>query len=613
METTPPRRKRSSRTRERVEARRRRQDGPPSARRTATIRRDEISRAAGSRVTGLSREASDRMRSMVGRVGDHAALREAWATAGRQAGVVWRQARLWLNDARWYLANNPRLYWGAFGLIAALIVLHFAGFALRGRIFPSVSAAGVGLGGLSTEVAADRLTAAWRDEVQIEVRAEGQPVARITPAQLGLDLDADATARAAREVSFGALPFGREVEPVVALDYTIAQDFLLDLSAQVDVRPFNAGYAWENGEVIGVPGRSGRLLDVSGTLAVLDQDATRVVTNGALDLLIAPLEPEVVDPEPMLVSARAYASGDFLLTGYDPYLNQHLTWPITPDVLISWLQALPTGFTLREDTFMPYLDALNASLTEGGNELRYFSPTETIDAVRAAINGQQSSAELRIRYRQTLYEVVSGDRAYGIARRFGLPYYLLEQANGGKDLNTLRVGDELIIPSPDEVLSLPIVDHKRIVVDLDRQVLVAFENGQVVFQWSISSGVTNAPTSPGVYQILSHEETATGSSVTLCNEAGVECGVWTMNWFMGIYEVVPGLVNGFHGGVLLPNGTYLGGGSVGVPFTFGCIMSTDADAERLYNWADDGTVVEIISSEYAARSELARLVEAGAL
>jgi hypothetical protein len=125
--------------------------------------------------------------------------------------------------------------------------------------------------------------------------------------------------------------------------------------------------------------------------------------------------------------------------------------------------------------------------------------------------------------------------------------------------------------------------------------------------------VTNAPTSPGVYQILSHEETATGSSVTLCNEAGVECGVWTMNWFMGIYEVVPGLVNGFHGGVLLPNGTYLGGGSVGVPFTFGCIMSTDADAERLYNWADDGTVVEIISSEYAARSELARLVEAGAL
>jgi len=75
---------------------------------------------------------------------------------------------------------------------------------------------------------------------------------------------------------------------------------------------------------------------------------------------------------------------------------------------------------------------------------------------------------------------------------------------------------------------------------------------------------------------------------------------------MGIYEVVPGLVNGFHGAVLLPNGTYLGGNNVGVPYTLGCVMSRDDQARQLYEWADHGTIVEIISRDYPPQSELAR-------
>jgi hypothetical protein len=80
-----------------------------------------------------------------------------------------------------------------------------------------------------------------------------------------------------------------------------------------------------------------------------------------------------------------------------------------------------------------------------------------------------------------------------------------------------------------------------------------------------------------------------------------------MYWFMGVYEVVPGLMNGFHGAVLLPNGAYLGGGNVGAPYTFGCIMSQNDNAKLLYDWADLGTVVEIISSEYAPQSALGQL------
>ncbi|MGV2437489.1 MAG UNVERIFIED_CONTAM: L,D-transpeptidase [Anaerolineae bacterium] len=39
--------------------------------------------------------------------------------------------------------------------------------------------------------------------------------------------------------------------------------------------------------------------------------------------------------------------------------------------------------------------------------------------------------------------------------------------------------------------------NKRIVVDLDEQWLAAYESGQPVFSWSVSTGIENAPTLPG--------------------------------------------------------------------------------------------------------------------
>ncbi|MBZ0275519.1 MAG: L,D-transpeptidase, partial [Anaerolineae bacterium] len=145
--------------------------------------------------------------------------------------------------------------------------------------------------------------------------------------------------------------------------------------------------------------------------------------------------------------------------------------------------------------------------------------------------------------------------------------------------------------------------------DLRTQTLKAFDNGQLVYTWLISSGISDAPTSPGIYQILNHVDVSYGSSYTLCGSQG--CSQWEMEWFMGMYEVSPGLMNGFHGAVILPNGTYLGGGNVGSPYTFGCVMSNAQDGKTLYEWATDGTVVEIISDEFAPESALAQAAFGG--
>lgn len=516
---------------------------------------------------------------------------------------------LLLRDAWWYIRHNPYILRGAVLVVVMVAVLFLASYFLSGKIYPGISTLGVSLSGKSVDAATDALQRAWDEDVQISLMIGRERVHQVRPSTLGLSLDARATARAARGAGLSGIPFGKEVPPQVTLDYLVAQNYLLDLSVQVDIQPQNASYEWRAGEVTGVRGSEGRMLDVTLTLERLLRDTAGIVQSGRLDLLMNPLQADVTDPAPYLEQVRQLASRTLQLNGYDPFTNQQFTWQISPEIFVTWLEAGRISLMLRESTFLPYVDALNASLNETGTDVRYLAPDETMQHVNDAISSQDDTVTLRVRYRPTVYTVQRGDTGFAISRRTGIPFYLIREANSGINLDMLFPGDQLNIPTRDVTMPHDPVPHKRIVVNLNRQYLTAYENGQVVFEWPISSGVRDAPTSPGIYQILNHDPVAYGSSNTLCNAAGVQCGVWEMNWFMGIYEVQPGLVNGFHGGVLLPNGNYLGGGQVGVPYTFGCVMSRDEEARLLYEWAEVGTVVEIISTEFLPMSDLGQLIQ----
>ena len=266
--------------------------------------------------------------------------------------------------------------------------------------------------------------------------------------------------------------------------------------------------------------------------------------------------------------------------------------------------------TVRDQTYAPFLDAQDRSLNADGGGLRYLDPLETKDTIDKAISQQSNNVLLRVRYRPTTYEIERGDTGFRISRKSGIPFFEIQAANPNRDWNVLSVGETIQLPSRDVTVKLNPIPNKRIVVNLNTQTLVAFENGQMKFSWLISSGLDDYPTSPGVYQILNHDDLASGSSFELCNTSA-SCGQWQMYWFMGIYEVTPGLMNGLHGAVLLPNGAYLGGGNVGSPYTYGCVMSRDDEGKLLYDWADDGTIVEIVSNEFAPTSELGQMVWAG--
>jgi LysM repeat protein len=522
-------------------------------------------------------------------------------------GGFGERASLLLRDFWWQFTHTPYALYVVGGVTVFALAFFILSHVLGGRIFPNVWVMGTDLGGLTVDEATAKLDNLWRRTLRLTL-VDGDRTWQVTPGELGLSFDARATAEAARGVGMAGIPLGYSVTPRVGVnDELRAQTYLLDLAQQANIPAANPGYRWVGDELMPVMAREGRMIDVAATLGALMDAPAQVAERQRLPLVMLPVRPDTQDAESSLELARALTSQQFQMSGYDPFTNETITWSTDRDTFTSWVEAEAGGLALREEAFRPFLDAQAATLNPDPSGLRYIEPTDAINRVRAAIRSGVPQISLRIRYRATTYEVVRGDTGFRISRKTGIPFYLIQQANPNLNWETtiLSPGDIINLPTRDLTIPEEPVPNKRIVVNLNTQQMIAYENGQPVFQWAISSGISTAPTSPGIYQILSHQEQASGSSFTLCGERG--CGQWQMYWFMGVYEVVPGLMNGFHGAVLLPNGTYLGGGNVGSPYTFGCIMSENSQAEALYRWADRGTIVEIVSSEFAPVSALGQL------
>ena len=189
---------------------------------------------------------------------------------------------------------------------------------------------------------------------------------------------------------------------------------------------------------------------------------------------------------------------------------------------------------------------------------------------------------LLLRHKATEYTVQSGDNLVRIGFEVGMPYWKIQEANPGTSIYGVYAGQTLTIPSKNEMLPLPVVVGKRIVISITEQHMWVYENWELKSEHVISTGMSNSPTLPGIFQIQTHEINAYASNWDL----------WMPN-FMGIYEAVPGFMNGIHGLPLLSNGVRLWGNVLGRKASYGCIILDLQAGEDLYNWAENGVVVEI--------------------
>ena len=474
---------------------------------------------------------------------------------------------------------------GIFFLVSVSMVAAAFGVAIvyaSGRILPGVSVAGIALGTLTLEDASAELQNRW---AQITVR-DGNRLWQVTPTQLGLTLDAEATALAAQRYGradgsgisafFGLDP----VAPVLTVDPAAAEAGLKVLAATVEQPAQNATIRMNGSEPVAVAAVEGRVLDLQATLSKIVNAPADALSSGALELVMVTTQPTVTDASPLLEKARTLLSSPLTVNAFDPVTNQNAAWTLGPEQWGQWLttENAPSGlvFSVETNALTNYLNGQNGTLGEG----RHIDTGKAVEAVSKAVSAYQTSAWAQVYHSPTKYVVQPGDTIGTVAWKKGVQMWRIIKANGGQDM--LSAGQTITIPSLDDLLPLPVVQNKRIVVSISKQRMWVYENGQVKWDWAASTGIPDSPTAPGVYQIQSHERNAYAGNWNL----------W-MPYFMGIYEAVPGFMNGIHGFPTRNGQGILWEANLGSPVTYGCILISSKNADALFNWAEEGVVIEI--------------------
>src|SRR5579859_477650 len=507
------------------------------------------------------------------------------------APVVWQPApavgvRPRKSARPWYRSTPLIVVGGAVLLGMATLLAVFAGGIViygSGRILPGVSVAGVALGGLDADSARAQLQSAWK---QITIR-DGSRTWAVEPSRLGLTFDAAMSARAAMQAgrSSGAwlsALFAEPVAPVVTFDPVAARQGLSALADSVSLSAQNATVRIEAGRAVAVPAVAGRTLDVTTTLQQLAAAPGAQFASGTLDLSMTSTQPTVSDASPLLQQAQRVLSAPLTINAFDPIQNTTAAWSIPVAQWGNWLttQSGSSGVQLTVETnaLSNFLTAQNQALPNG----KHVDVPKSVTAAQAAVAAGQNSVTVQVLHPTTRYVVEPGDTIGTISWAQGIQMWRIQKTNPGLDVNSLSVGQTITLPSKDDLMPLPIIYNKRIVISISKQHMTVYENGGVKWDWVASTGISDSPTMPGIYQVQLHDDNAYAGNWNL----------W-MPHFMGVYEAVPGFMNGIHGFPTRDGVGLLWQGDLGHKVTYGCILLSTTNAGLLYNWAQDGVVVEI--------------------
>ncbi len=322
-------------------------------------------------------------------------------------------------------------------------------------------------------------------------------------------------------------------------------------------------------------------LDVEATLTLIQADPQAVLQAGYLQLPMMAIPPAVANLSSEVQRIATYYERPIQLRAWDAITDELLTWNLPQELVAGWVRLDdPYGEPyLQVDTkeFEDYLQEWQSTI--GNREIDFKGPVDNLDDVWES----GDVYTIYLRHKPTEYTVQYGDNLVGIGFKVGMPYWKIQEANPGSSIYGVHAGQVLTIPSKNEMLPYPPVLGKRIVISITEQHMWVYENFELKSEHVISTGMSNSPTLPGVFQIQTHEINAYASNWDL----------W-MPHFMGIYEAVPGFMNGIHGLPVLSSGVRLWANVLGRPASYGCIIMDLASGETLYNWAENGVVVEIL-------------------
>jgi len=495
--------------------------------------------------------------------------------------------------------ENPRWLAPIVAAAALLLLLTwlFMGFYLyyrfAGPIAQGVRMGEITIGGLTVEQAAARIDNYWNRDRVLRV-SDGLHFWEARPLEFGLWVDPIASARQA--YAYGRTPTRYfetvrsilgirppEIRPGILFSPQAAAAQLAYWGPLVDREPEPASLQYQNGQWRAVPGAPGALFDQEATLRQMGEDYALIMLTGYLPLVTGEV------PSPVEALAQKIPELEDLLNrplsvhGYDPISNQTVAWDVPKETLAGWIRvAVIDGemhLSIDESAFPAYLESLQERLTDGRT---VWLPPDTYDLTGRWQHGQPYTVILR--HPATTHTIEPGDTLLKISYRLNIPAWMILRENPGLNPDAIPAGAVLAIPSKSDLLPLPVIVGKRIIISIGSQRMYIYENGSQIRDFVISTGIDRSPTQPGVFQVQTHHLEAYAS-------------VWDlyMPHFLGIYEAWPGFMNGIHGLPTLSSGQRLWAGNLGRPVSYGCIILNLEAAEWLFHWAERGVVVEITS------------------
>lgn len=322
----------------------------------------------------------------------------------------------------------------------------------------------------------------------------------------------------------------------------------------------NAEVKIDAGSVQVEPAQSGQHVDVA---SLHQQILDRLDHNFASDQLAAPITLAYTQQSPDISTDEASRVAD-----------QLRTWIAKPFVLKTDSQSfqLSAADILRWATITQHGKTLELTLNQDAveNSLNALSPQLEKKAVAKQINAvtgevlEQGQDGLTLD-RQAAYSAISQALTDNNA----------ETNTVNLVVKTVAAGEKKIQPA----FTPGMYPGKYIEVDLSSQHLVAFDGDQKFMEAGVSTGKWSTPTPIGTFAIQPGKSPRAWSSLA---------DLWMPDWMPFI-----GNSYGIHALPEWPNGYKEGADHIGTPVSHGCIRLTDADAEKLYPWADVGTVVYV--------------------
>ncbi len=291
-------------------------------------------------------------------------------------------------------------------------------FIYAGRIFPGISVAGVNVGGMTQATAAVKILQQITYPQNGKILLQEEEPHLVTPAQMGLFLDADTSARSAYQVGrrggpgnslseqFEAWFSGYDLPPALIFDQRMAYSYLTELAKQIDQPTVEASIALKGTDVVVQSGATGRKLDVAGTLTLLSIQI-QSLRDGVVPVVVRESPPMIVDVSKQADLARSILSASFKLTLPSGQPDQAGPWTFDTPTLAAMLafervdnNGTPDyQVTLKSNILRTYLKNLAPDIALAPQDARFTFNDQSgqLEAIQKSITGRSLDVEATIK------------------------------------------------------------------------------------------------------------------------------------------------------------------------------------------------------------------------